>query len=64
MLKLEAGHYMEELKNSVRFMYTVLMHDTPLGSVSALSPFLIGRMLTLFAEHTSDTSTNYDSFLN
>ena len=26
-----------------------------------LSPFLTGRM---FAEHTSDSSTNYDSFLN
>ena len=33
-------------------------------NASPLSPFLTGRMLTLFAEHTSDSSTNYDSFLN
>ena len=28
-----------------------------------LSPFLIGTN-SLFAEHTSDSSTNYNSFLN
>ena len=32
-------------------------------STQTLSPFLTGRMF-LFAEHTSDSSMNYDSFLN
>ena len=54
---------MNEEKTKIKMDDGVTRFFTRFVYLFSLSPFLTGQMF-LFAEHTLDSSTNYDSFLN